>query len=702
MPIHPALKTRYLFILLAMAHPAVAAETTHLGQVEVTASKMTETLKDVPSSIMVIDGTELEEQGITDIHGVVARIPNLNLVDFSSRNHINVRGINTSTFTLNNPVVLYIDGIPHSNHYAYDLPLMNVERIEVLRGPQGSLYGRDAIGGVINVVTKTPGNTWEGQVGLGLGDDKKREGSFSFEGPLSQGALYLGLYGRYEEDNGWISNTHVSQPSSQPSSLNGPLSSHPRPSQGRGNEETRKRLGANLLWTPRDDFRARLNLLREQHDQGFHNGGMIGSTAFKDARRSDFETVQAEMDTFNHSLTYSQGLNLEYDSAFGTFSSVTTHRRNDTEAQNDLDYGNSPVFLNQTGWEDVTLASVSQEFRWSHELESGARWVAGLYYEKDNTDFDHFGMMAFNWVSETDAQTQAVFGQVTVPLLQDVELTLGSRYQKIDKDMTLDSYAFGALNGELDVSDSWTAFLPKAALSYRINDDWMAYTSVADGYMPGGFNFLPFSFGAKENTFDPQKSTSYELGVKGDMLGGDLFLSASVFYMDIKDIHVFTNNNGLISTSNAGEGRSKGLELEFDYRIKDRWRLNGAFGLTQAEYASYTDMSGNVYDGKTIENTPSHSLNLSLKYGHEQGFYAITSLNKSGRVYFDAPNTLEEDGYVKLDLRAGYRLNDWELYAYVDNATDADYKTYGTVHTAGTVAYFGDPRMVGLGARLTF
>ncbi len=672
----------------------------NLGAMTVTASKIIETLKEVPNSITVIDGAELEKQGITDIDGVISRIPNMNLVDFGLRFHSNVRGINTSIFTLNNPVVLYIDGIPQTNRYAYDLPLVNVERVEVLRGPQGSLYGKDAIGGVINMITKTPGDFWEGQVGLGVGNYKKREGSFSMQGPLSQGALYLGLYGRHDEDDGWIENTYALD------------------SKGKGNSEMKRHLGGNLLWTPWDDFSARLHLLHERHDQGFQNGGVTGATSFNEARRSNSETIETDKDTFNDAVTSSQALHLEYESGFGMFQSVTTHRKTDSDAENDVDFGvGNPLYDNQIGFEDVTLESTSQEVRWTHELDSGMRWVAGLYYEDEQTDFHEFGRqvfgMDFTWVSTSEAETQAAFGQLTIPFLENFELTVGSRYQKIEKEVSVD-YHVNPFNGgkailgtpmaELDVSESWTAFLPKAALSYKIDDHWTTYASVATGYMPGGFNYLATSPDKADNAFGPQKSTSYELGVKGDMLGGALFLSAAAFYMDIEDIHVVSVDGSIFTTTNAGKGKSWGLEVEFDYLIGEAWRLHGGLGVTKAEYVNYTDISGNVNDGNIIENSPAHSLTLSLQYDHPAGYYAIATLSKSGRIYFDAPNTLEEDGYVTLDLKAGYRLDGWEFYAYVDNVTDADYRIYGADHLpeTGPIVYFGDPREFGIGAKYRF
>ncbi len=152
--------------LAAAGEDASDRQTTTLETVTVTANKQEENVQEVPQAITVIDEEILEEKGIKSVVDVIEQVPNLSVGSWGDANSVNFRGLNTSFFTSKNPVVIYIDGVPITDQYAYEAALSNAQRVEVLRGPQGSLYGKDAIGAVINIVTKKPNNTLSGSVGL--------------------------------------------------------------------------------------------------------------------------------------------------------------------------------------------------------------------------------------------------------------------------------------------------------------------------------------------------------------------------------------------------------------------------------------------------------------------------------------------------------------------------------------------------------
>lgn len=256
---------------------------------------------------------------------------------------------------------------------------------------------------------------------------------------------------------------------------------------------------------------------------------------------------------------------------------------------------------------------------------------------------------------------------------------------------------------ELNADKSWTSFLPKAAVSYRINDVWTTYASIAKGYIPGGFNFAASSSNVSDNQFDPQKSWNYEMGVKAGLLGGRLFLSAAAFYMDITEIHVFSIKNSVSVTSNAAKASSYGLEAEADFLINECWHANAALGVIKAEYNDYINGDGNDNDGNYVQKTPSHSINLGLQYTDPSGFYGRVDLVNYGTVYFDASNTLKQDPYTLVNLKVGYAADNWEAYAYADNVTNTDYKTFGQSGApAGILVEFGDPLTFGAGVKYRF
>lgn len=715
----PLVLSRSLFGAVVLAGPLQAEETqveetVNLGEITVTASKMPETLQEVPQSITVIDDVMLEERRITDVKKVIRQVPNMYTVEGISKTESNVRGLNISVHTFNNPIVLYVDGIPTTNRYGYDIPLVDVERVEVLRGPQGTLYGKDAIGGVINVITRTPGDTWEGNVGGEIGNYEARRATFSANGPIAPDVFYAGVWGSIARDDGWIDNQFPGRDET-------------------ANDEEIKRVGVNLLLTPTANFSARLHLMHSKDHQGFANGGMVPSinlappsiSDFERAGRSDFEQANYDVDTFQDTTVDAQGLRLEYNTSLGTFESITTHRTTDVDGRWDVDYAyadpavdpfRSLVFNNQAYYDVFESEMTSQELRWSHELDSGTRWVAGLYFEREDIDVDNFSIQFFQtdyrFVSENGSESRAVFGQLVLPFLDDFELTLGGRYQRIDKDIDLDYYETPIVNGdvtlgqpvvELKADESWTVFLPKAAVSYRVDDAWTAYASVAKGYMPGGFNYASSSPNVEDAQIEPQESWSYEIGAKASLLDDRLFLSTAAFYMDIEDIHVFAIEENVAVTSNAADANSYGLEIEADFLIDERWKANAALGVINAEYGEYTDSNGNVNDGNKIQRTPSHSINLGLQYKDPSGYYGRVDLVNYGKIYFDAANELKEDPYTLVNLKAGYATHNWEIYAYVDNLTDTDYRTFAQAGApAGTLVEFGDPREFGLGVKYRF
>ena len=188
------MKVLYFSALLVAftASQAFGAQEVTLEGVEVTANKISQNLKDVPQSIDVINGTELEEKGIKNVSELLKSVPNMN-GQTGMYEGISTRGLNPSIFTSSNPVTIYVGGVAQSNKDASYIPLSNIERVEILRGPSSTIYGKDSIGGVINVVLKEPSNDWHGGAGLEYGTRKYRLATFDASGALIPDKLFLGL-----------------------------------------------------------------------------------------------------------------------------------------------------------------------------------------------------------------------------------------------------------------------------------------------------------------------------------------------------------------------------------------------------------------------------------------------------------------------------------------------------------------------------
>jgi iron complex outermembrane recepter protein len=222
--------------------------------------------------------------------------------------------------------------------------------------------------------------------------------------------------------------------------------------------------------------------------------------------------------------------------------------------------------------------------------------------------------------------------------------------------------------------------------------------------MPGGFNFFANSGTVEDNRFEPQWSTNYELGLKGHFR--QLMVSAALFRLDIRDIHVYRSEGAMYMTDNAKKAHSQGIELELNYRPLNSLELTAAVGLIDATYDDYDVGNGLKFDGKRIEQTPSHSISLGVGYYHPKGFYArIDARNRGVTYFYDDVNKdfARRDSYTIFNARIGFRLSSWDLFAFGTNLTDQEYITsFKSSSALTTLAAFGRPRRLGVGFRFRY
>lgn len=686
-----------LLALSVVASTALSAqEALQLESVTVSANKIEEEIKNIPQSISVIDEVMVEERGIKNLADIANEIPNLKVSGFFAYES-SFRGINTSHFTHNNPVTIYIDGVPQSNRYGYDVSLANVERIEVLRGPQGALYGKDSIGGVINIITKTPSNEWQGAIGAEYGSFNTISSTFNASGALIQDKLFLGLNGDFTKTDGWVENE------------NPKLDKHADASKDHN-------LNLNATYKPTENLTAKLSISNGAKRHNWLGDLVSPLDKAKNWTRDDAKKVNYETKTFTDTFSNSQALALDYEMERLRLSSVTTHKKVTLEGDYDADFGNNPAMDGLMQFQYLDTKTLTQELRLSSKESNAFRYIGGLYFEREKINNKRYGQqmppnLEANAPSNTTSTTKAIFAQSMIPLGDRFELTLGGRYQVIDKEMISDTY-FSPLGApppapmlHLDMDHKWNVFLPKAALSYKVNDDWTSYATISKGYLPGGFNYFPMT--PTGNRFEPQTSINYEIGFHAQTLGNRLRLSGALFYMDIKDTHVHSvdpNNPSNFITSNAEGATSKGIELEALYRATDRIDLNAALGIINAKYKEYKDMFGNDNTGNKIESTPSFNLKLGVTYTDPSGFYARGDVKMQGKTYYSATNALYDEAYTVVDTKLGYRFGDWDIYTYGKNITNTDYASFMFDHGMPNSSFIviGKGREFGIGGRYFF
>ncbi len=682
--------------LVAASEESSAIE---METVTVTANKIKEDVQDVPQAITVVDEAELKEKEITTVRELIDEVPDMSFFDNGAMgDNVNFRGLNASTFTNNNPVVVFIDGVPKADGYDLEASLANAERVEVLRGPQGTLYGKDAIGAVINIVTKTPTNQWQSGVTAEYGSNNYLFNTFNSSGAIIKDTLFAGINGRIEQDDGWITNNYP----------------------GRDKDANKKRdwnIGGNLLYKPTDHLSARLNFASDYSEKNFIDGYAKPAGATLDSfSRDEGKQISFDMPTSTDIRSDAQSLHLSYRFDAARLEAITTHKRAEVEGDYDADFSDNADWLGLTQYNYTDIDTITQEIRLASPAAATYRWVGGIYYDRERREQGPFGMefptgygnYVMDSVSTGKNQTQAVFGQVMVPFASRYELTLGGRYQKIDKEMNLAMYyyAAGGATGNpiytIDDKTTWYAFLPKAALSYTISDRFTAYTSYSKGYMPGGYNYFASAGALDDNRFEPAKSTNYEIGLKASLK--KLTVNASIFRMDIRDIHVYKSVGSIWMSDNADKVHSQGVEIDFNYRPLAGLKITGALGLIDSEYDDY-DNGTKRYDGERIEQTPSYTARLGIAYSHPQGWYGRFDVRGQGETYFfdNANSTMTKaDAYGVADMKIGYLFTDLEIYGYVENLTDEEY--INSFMSSSTVAFatFGEGRKFGLGARFSF
>lgn len=688
------------FIILSIiaANCLFAQQTTKLKEIKVTANKLEENIHEVPQSISVFDEERLDELGIKKIDEIFKEVPNFHTTGEVNEARQNYRGIKTSLFSNANPVVIYIDGVAYYDRTDYRPSLANIERIEVLRGPQGTLYGKDAIGGVINIITKEPNNKWSGSIKAEYGNDNFINTMLNANGALIDDKLYLGINGAYSKNDGWVDSDENS------------------------NKYDSKNFNAFLSFTPTDRLSGKFSFSQNYFKKHCQDGYYDKTTAsISEIKREKTKYGNYTFPSILTSKLESQSLSLSYEFDSFNLNSTTTHKKNRYNGKYGFNLDLSPNFKGLSLFNNNTFEFYNQEFKVSGKNEY-LKWVGGIYlddekrsqgpYGQEFPSYDKKGKFLGNFLmnanSVSNSKTQAIFSQAIIPFLNKFELTLGGRFQKLKKDINLQTYMSPVGTDTAPIFNfngkkTWDKFLPKIALSYKTNENLMFYTSFSQGYMPGGFNTFSTSGGLEENSFEPELSTNYEVGMK--FKNNDLSLNLALFRMDIKDIHIYKYiSESVVLVDNAKKAHSQGVELDMSYYFTNNIELTSTLGITDAKYDDY-DTGVMKFDGKRIEFSPKYTATLGLNYIADSGFYGGLNFSAIGKTsYFNSITNkmLEFDGAIISNARVGYRFENLDIYAFIHNITDEEYVTSYITNPMFASIGFNEPRQFGVGFKYKF
>jgi iron complex outermembrane receptor protein len=675
-----------------------------LPTIIVTAQKEPADAQRLPVSLTTISSQTLLDAGIDLVSDAAVYAPNTFFSELTARkiSNANFRGIGSSP--ANPGITTYFDGVPQLNTNTSSIDLLDEERIEFVRGPQSALFGRNSLGGLVNITSARPSlMDWTGSLSVPLANYAARDVRGSLSGPLVAGRLGLAVSLGYERRDGFTTNDVTGNDLDYRSAFSGK---------------------GQLLWTPSNLWETRLIITGERArdgDYALNDLAALRQNPFHAAR--DFEGQTDRNVLATTILTRREGQQF-------SFSTTTGFVNWKTRDETDLDYTPFPLATRDNAedalqfTQEVRLASAANApvTLSDHAL---LKWQSGVFfftqsYEQDAVNsFAPFllsPLLAFpvdqhSPQSSLDDWGLGLYGQATTTFNDRLDVSLGARVDYESKQATLNTFFSPAIfPGNLVNADrDFSNVSPQAAVTFRIQPDKMAYATVGRGFKAGGFN--PASPPGSE-AYDEEHAWHLEGGVKTTWAAGRVATNLAGFYIDWSDLQLNLPNPfvaGQFYIANVGGARSSGVEIELSARPRSGLDLFGALGYTHGRFkdgsATSVDISGNE-----LPNTPDYTATLGAQLSHVVNpaatLYGRGEIVFYGAFHYDDANSAGQDAYSLANFRAGIRGRYVFAEAWIRNAFDTQYIpiafAYPSFAPSGFVGESGRPRTFGISGGVTF
>lgn len=741
---------------------AVMAQGGQLEEVVVTSTYREQSLQDIPIAVTALSGDLMTKEDIFDLTGISLNTPNFSFTEFAPGQTIPVmRGIGSADdgAGLDNSIAIFLDGIYIGRGAGNNFEMFDLERVEVVRGPQGTLFGRNAIGGAVLVRTSKPSEDSQGKVALTAGNYGTFRAQGFVSGPLSENVRGK-LVASTRQHDGYVDNVVLGTEL-----------------QDEDNVSVRGQLlwlGDNSEWLLSADYAEddRADMGRTPIVDNAPLQAIMGQNGLPGGARANPRKNTSPYD--GYSQREMGGISLTGDIQFehGSLTSITAFRSVETSWQmTSIGAGVGGLGLPFDEVIDDIEESVetfSQELRWTSNIDGPLSYTAGVFFFYEDTDrteifrttvagdyddttapfrITNVGSQAVlgNDYARTANETTsvAIFAQGDYALTDKLTLTAGVRFTRDEKDYTATSVNCGmvaagdpSLAGtkfenwagcggvgasglniiaetfEVTPNDSWTDVSPKLSLQYAMSDTTMVYASWAKGFKSGGFAGSQGVEAVASDPVDQETAYNYEIGIKSDITDS-LRVNATAFYMDYEDLQVVRfgpvpgSEFGTFVTTNLGSADIQGFELESTLYLTDAFKLEGFVAYLDSEGADLI-INGGDYSGKQLVGAPELSYNLRASYDQSMSFGDIsasltfTHEDEARRDYVD--DRIKVDERDLLDARLAWTSTDGaiEVALWGKNLTEEDYISHMYVIGPGGIGVWGAPRTFGITGTFSF
>ena len=686
-----------------------------IDAIVVTAQKREQYLQDIPFSVSAISADTVKNAGVLGLEDIAPMVPGFSMTLFNpTEPQFFIRGIGSTGASAgeDTSVGVFVDEVYAGRAGVQWGRFLDIERVEVLRGPQGSLYGRNVAGGAINIISKKPGPEAEGFVEATYGRFDRADIRAAIGGPVAGKAVQGRLAGGYDARDGYITNATT----------------------GSDNLREYDNLTArgHLLFDL--NYNAQLLLSAD-----YFNSDAVGLASREaivtsvpvlaagfipiPAPSPSIRTTELAADGDTQREFYGLSARLDIETAIGTLTSITAFRASEYDIFTDI----SSIGLPLLG-QDENTDQWSQEVRLT-STGSLLEWTVGAYFlaedigrlditQTSGPDPDQALFPdRIEYSQQVETRSYALFGQATYPVFDHLDITLGGRYTVDEKDFALAASGVSTISMGLpegafvvDADHTFKEFTGKLSLAYHIADDALAYFTFSQGYKSGGFNGLSTTSGDAMTSFEPETVDTFEIGLRSEWLDNRLRLNLAVFFTDYQDLQIFQVREAAIQfISNAASAQVQGFDLEAIATLTDGLTLGVTYGYLDTEYDKFISADNNEdLSGNSLSRSPENTFSLAAEYK--------MPLGAAGELLFRADYSYQDelfitpenrpldtiDSYDLLSARITYQTADnISVSLFGKNLTDEEYLLHTFdldpfVRNNIGSAVFADPRTWGI------